>query len=254
MERVRLRRFELLVTLECHWGCADCYRGVDQCFPANSHVTADQMRRLLRYFDEENYHLDCLKINGGEPFCNPELGEIVALAFEAKPKLVSKIRLYTTYTLKTIRKRHKLPQDMRIICCPQTNTGYKQHHIPHFVSPTESGILQAGMPIRGSWASERQCRLQIYCGRAFTTWGFSASGLEWTLSHLLGMWDQITQEYKEWGNPEICRHCPMCLSKPARKRLIRRAIAGDIPRTSHVFDVKNLSKAYDHLAKNQPHW
>ena len=154
-------RFELMLTLECHWGCADCCRGLEKYYPADSHMTIEQGKRFIQHFKDEDIYITRLKINGGDPVHNPNFEELIWMFAGEVPGLFKKVKIQTAYTNKVIRSKYNLPENIELRCEPLDAKHYKSHHVPWFVSPVETGVLKEDEdPPFGSWATKKPCELQ----------------------------------------------------------------------------------------------
>lgn len=248
-----INRLEILLTLVCPWRCQRCCRGCDVNFPVNSHVTLEQMGRLIQYFREQQISVNILSLNGGEPLCNPEFEEICWLVCAQKWTLWKRIKLFTAYPLDEVRKRVALPKQIRKYCMPQTEPHKKSSHTPMFLSPVELGVLAKNQtPFYGSWETKLLCARQQGCGRCFSRWGFTASSMEATLGRVLGF-PVFSKELKLWGNPDVCRQCIFGIRRRKRYKLEQAAMNGEIPEVSAVYQLEFLRQR-NQLTESLPPW
>jgi hypothetical protein len=247
-------RFEFMLTLECHWGCKDCCRGLESSYPVDSHVTVDQAKRFIDHLKEQDIYVKRLKVNGGDPVHNPWFEEIVTLFADYVPTLFAQVKVQTAYPAKFLKAKYNLPSSVRIRSEPVDAKAYKGHHVPWFASPSDAGVIGPDdPPPQGTALTGKACPLQRRCGRSFERWGWMACAQEGTLGRMLGIRPHQTT-YKHWGDPEICRHCPMSLGQDGAKALQARAIAGEIPWVGEKYDMKNLPIVYKTMTETHIPW
>jgi len=246
-------RFEFMLTLECHWGCKDCCRGLEESHPADSHVTIDQASRFIQHMKNKDVFVKRLKVNGGDPVHNPDFESIIKLFAAEVPGLFGKVKVQTAYPSRYIAANYKLPSMVQLRSEPVDGKNYKSHHVPWFVSPSECGLLENDIPPLGSTATQRACPLQSRCGRSFERWGFIGCAQEGVIGRMLGI--QVHEkEYKHWANSDICKHCPMCLGQKQANAFQKRAKDGEFPFVSKCFDVTNLTTVYDEMPLTHKAW
>lgn len=247
-------RFEFMLTLACHWGCADCCRGLDKFQPRDSHVTVDQVQRFIQHLKDRGIFVRRLKVNGGDPVLNPDFEQIVHLFSAEVPKLFKTLKVQTAYPKRAMAAKFNLPKNLVLRCEPVDAKNFKSHHVPWFVSPAETGVIGPDDPPPfGSELTGKPCELQIRCGRSFERWGFTGCAQEGTLGRMLGI-APYSSVYRHWADPAICRHCPMCLGPVEAKKLQRRAMDGEVERVSRVFQAVDLRKTYDSMPSNFDPW
>jgi hypothetical protein len=243
-----------MLTLACNWGCKDCCRGLENHQPADSHVTPDQIKRFIAHLKAKQVVVRRLKINGGDPLLNPDFEELMHLFAAEKPHLFNSITFQTSYPARYVKSKFQLPDGIKMRSEPLEDTNYKSHHVPWFTSPTEAGLIKEGdPPPYGTKLTGKACPLQRRCGRSFERWGFMACAQEGTLGRMLGIVPH-TKELKLWGDPDICKHCPMCLEQDGANDFQRRAAEGEFNYVSKCFDLVNLKDVYAEMPETQQPW
>jgi hypothetical protein len=223
---------EFMLTLACNWGCRDCCRGLESAQPHDSHVTLEQALGYIDYLRDRVY-VPRLKVHGGDPVLNPWFERIILMfadeiGTQKDGKLFGKVKVQTAYPKRFVEKKYDIPWggQLQLHCESVDDKNFKSHHIPWFCSPTDAGVLASDeTPPFGTALTESSCELQKRCGRSFERWGFTACAQEAVIGRVLGI-DVHSKEYKHWGKPEVCRHCPMCLGKNNDVRFQRMAHEG----------------------------
>ena len=247
-------RMEIMLTLECHWGCKDCNRGLENHYLKDSYLPLEQIERLVQYLKQNHPPIEILKINGGDPVFHPQFQEAIDIFAKEIDGFIKHITIQTAFSKDVIRKKYSFPKRVRVKCEPLDAKGFKEHHLPRFISPAEEGILAKDEPPPyGSWLTKNPCRLQRNCGRSFERWGFMGCSVEGTIGRLIGR-EVHSKEYKEWTDPEICKHCPVCLGKKGEREFQQRVLDGEFPWVSSVFNFSDLEAIYEEFPKTHSSW
>ena len=263
-------RMEFMLTLECKWGCRDCCRGLESTWIKGSHVTPVQAVRFMDELRDKQVYVKRLKVHGGEPMLNPDFSLIIKLlAEEIGPwehgKLFGKIKVQTAYPRKAVETKHDIPWNgttLQLHCEPVDDRNFKDHHVPWFVSPVDAGYLKLDeTPPYGTALTGKACELQSRCGRSFEAFGFTACAQESVIGRAIGV-EVCTSEYKHWGDPEVCRHCPMSLGKEKSRELQMRAKRGELEHVTQSLkmleatpdNIVQLKAAYSDASEKQQRW
>lgn len=265
-----MTRMEFMLSLECKWGCRDCCRGLESTWIKRSHVTPVQTLRFFEELRDKGVYVKRLKVHGGEPALNPDFALIIKLmadqigTFE-QGKLFGKVKVQTAYPRRAIEAKNNIPWNgttLQLHSEPVDDRNYKEHHVPWFVSPVDVGVLTPDeTPPYGTALTGKPCELQARCGRSFETFGFTGCAQESVIGRAIGI-KPYSDEYKHWANPEICRHCPMCLGKTKSKELQQRAASGELPRVTESLkaleatpdNIIQLKAIYNDTSDNQQRW
>jgi hypothetical protein len=260
---------EFMLTLACNWGCKDCCRGLEAVQPRDSDVTPDQARRFITHLEEQDIFVRRLKVHGGEPVLNPDFEEIINLFGEHTETRFGKVKVQTAYPKRAVLAKYNIRwfDRLQLHCEPvdgrnESKQNVKDHHVPWFVSPQDEGLLSPDEPPpEGTALTSRACELQGRCGRSFERWGFTACAQEAVIGRAIGI-APYEDTYKHWGDPAICRHCPMSLGKDGSRELQARANRGEIARVSPSLSaldptcgqIVQLENVYKSMPETQKPW
>ncbi|KKK76834.1 hypothetical protein LCGC14_2859640, partial [marine sediment metagenome] len=169
-------------------------------------ITLEGLREGYRRVRVAGITIDKTRVTGGEPLLHPQFVEAMEIISETWNKDYSaRTCVFSNGTLKLPKTkgwRYNLPS---------TDKSKQEWFRPSMLSPIDLGYsITNGV--------DRNCTMQIGCGRVFDAYGFAACVFSPPIGRLLGI-DPYSSQPVLKGDPEICKHCPYSLPRKQMWRL-----------------------------------
>lgn len=171
---------EIDITYYCNLKCYDCNRSCAQA-PTNEHITAEQIKKLIKESISNNVQWKRIGILGGEPTLHPQLFEILNLLLDYKkifsPK--TQILLVTNgYGERVKETLSKIPKEIEIRDTRKTSIIQ-----PYFRSFNVAPIDQPGY--RNADYSNG-CQVMSTCGMGLTPYGYYPCAMAGGIDRVFG--------------------------------------------------------------------
>ncbi len=197
-------------TFDCNVKCKDCNKllGILPWADKNSYLTVKDIRVAAILLKRNFIEVGKIQVSGGEPLLHPGFWDIIeSIKKEWKPSI--RFYVYTNGTFNVPKRLHG--RFFRIIPIEQKI----RTHRPFLVSPTD-------LEIPFAQSIGKVCKTMSVCGRNFDAYGFSFCSQAPHIGRILGMDAHKPYPILE-GDPEICRHCILSVTKRMFHKLIQLA-------------------------------
>jgi hypothetical protein len=215
---------QIVATYRCNAKCKWCCERLDvvDWGHLNTDITAREVRGGAKTLKSHGVGIGKLRLTGGEPLVHPNFSGICQAIVNTWTPRRGFFRVYSNGVLPK-------PKDVRVrYAVVKLDSRKKQIFKPFNVSPADLGME----PMFGF---NTPCRQQIFCGRAFSCFGFSACAMAGVLGGMFGR-DTFSTKPVLLADEDMCRHCLVSLPTRQRNAIIKGVHAGRIPPVTKTYE------------------